>query len=455
MLSDRRRWHFGVLSFTGTGHVNPLIALSQELKARGHRVTFLEKPKIKERVLQAGLEFVPVDERKHPDRETPPHRRPRLWQEIARLRFNLSRVTHDIQRYVDETPSALIDAGVNVLLINEVALTGPTVAQLLQLPYFLISTSVPHHFGWGAPFWSAAGRGSSSAIAWLERQLLELTALRIRGPIRHTLDGFRRRCGFGPVRRIATDYPYLAHITQLPECLDLKRSTSGCDVYYTGPWVSKTPRPSQPFPWDRLDGRPLIYATLGTTRNVDPAILRMIAEACATLEVQLVISVGNRFAPEALGELPGNPVVTRFAPQLELLTIARVVISHGGPNTAFETLMEGKPMIVIPIAYDQPAIAARLMRLHVAEVLSARRLSAERIRNVVSKVLCDTTFREAAQAIKSQLTSGRGAARAADIIELELEGFAVRQRLKALQEWLGTRHEIAPQHGAALSNFQD
>lgn len=54
MPADRKKWHFGVLSFTGTGHLNAMIQLSQDLRDRGHKVTFVEKPKIEERVRQAG-----------------------------------------------------------------------------------------------------------------------------------------------------------------------------------------------------------------------------------------------------------------------------------------------------------------------------------------------------------------------------------------------------------------
>ena len=62
MPTERKQWHFGVLSFTGTGHLNPFLLLSQQLKERGHRVTFFEKPKIEDRVRQAGLEFFEVGE---------------------------------------------------------------------------------------------------------------------------------------------------------------------------------------------------------------------------------------------------------------------------------------------------------------------------------------------------------------------------------------------------------
>jgi len=146
----------------------------------------------------------------------------------------------------------------------------------------------------------------------------------------------------------------------------------------------------------------------------------MIAEACEVFDLQLVISLGNRFAPDSLADLPGRPVVTKFAPQLEILKAAHIVVTHGGSNTVFEALAEGKPMIVIPLAYDQPAMAALLARLHLAEVLPVMRLSARRIRRAVEKILRDRSYYDAAQRIQIMMRSSRGEALAADLIEKTL-----------------------------------
>jgi hypothetical protein len=66
------------------------------------------------------------------------------------------------------------------------------------------------------------------------------------------------------------------------------------------------PRPEAPFPWEQLDGRPLVYASLGTLQNGLSAVFRIIAEACAPLGVQLVLGLGNGLLLEDLRDLPGN-----------------------------------------------------------------------------------------------------------------------------------------------------
>jgi zeaxanthin glucosyltransferase len=176
------------------------------------------------------------------------------------------------------------------------------------------------------------------------------------------------------------------------------------------------------FPWDQLDGRPVIYASLGTTLKSEPATFRLIAEACDGLGVQLVISLGGRRDPDLFHDMPGRPLVVRDAPQLELLKKAEIVITHAGPNTVFETLMQGKPMIAIPKTFDQPAIAARLARFGAAIVLRPGKLSVQAIRSALAKILLDPGYGNAARALQGRIRSARGLERAVEVIVNAMEG---------------------------------
>ncbi len=159
-------------------------------------------------------------------------------------------------------------------------------------------------------------------------------------------------------------------------------------------------------------------------KNNQSAIFRLISAACQQLDLQLVISLGGRRDPEMFDDLPGHPLVVRDAPQLELIKRADIVITHGGLNTALEALLEGKPMIAIPMAYDQPAVAARLAWLRVAEVLAVKRLSAKQLRLTLSKLLNDSSYRDAAREVQGRIRSARGLERAVEVIETALEKYA-------------------------------
>ena len=62
-------------------------------------------------------------------------------------------------------------------------------------------------------------------------------------------------------------------------------------------------------------GRPLAYVSMGTLQNGVLRTFRMIAKACAGLDLQLVISLGGGQDPALLGDLPGDPIVVGYAPR--------------------------------------------------------------------------------------------------------------------------------------------
>lgn len=424
MSADRKRWRFGVLPFTGAGHLNPLIALARELADRGHEVTFFQQPRIECQVRGAGLEFVSLGNSSSGTVEKGVRGSAGIWPQLSGLRFNVRRVIRDVEFFLRETPPALKARGVNALIVDEITLAGPTVAQISGLPYFVVSVSVPHHFGWQAFPQNSGYRLSDSWIGWLEREVLEISALRMRGPIRRAIDRRRRSMGLGPVRKLQQSFPMLAHFAQLPRRLDFPRKNLPANFHYAGPLTSSLARPPVEFPWDKLDGRRLVYASLGTTKNVQPEIFRTIAESCRDLDVQLVISLGGRYEPAALPDLPDNTLAVKFAPQLEILKLARLVITHAGANTVFETLSEGKPMIAIPLAFDQPAVAARLARLNLGIVLPVTRLSAEQLRAAVTALLGNPGYSEAAVSMQHSLQGIRGPESAANLIEAALAEYA-------------------------------
>lgn len=415
--------HFGVLSYQGAGHLNPLIALSLQLIARGHKVTFFLNPETEDRIRAHGLGFAPIGTS---DENSTKHRKPSGG--IAILRYRVRRTIGEMQMFLRETPPALERAQIDALIIDELALAGPTVAEMLRIPYLILSTSVPHSFGWSVPRRIAPAK---SLFEHIQSALLEVSVLNIKGPVRHSLDNFRRNAGLGPIREIQNTFPELAHITQLPQCLDFPRAHLPSKFCYTGPFIDEAARPATTFPWESLDTRPLVYASLGTTRKCEPAIFHRIAEACEGLDVQLVISLGGRRDLSLFQNLPGNPLVVKEAPQLELLKKAAAVITHAGPNTAFEALIYGTPMVAIPTAFDQPAIAARLAWRKVAIVLPFGKLSVARLRTALRTILEDPSYRKAAEEMQAVLQSNHGLEHAADRIEAAFKQHATNHNSTA------------------------
>lgn len=170
------------------------------------------------------------------------------------------------------------------------------------------------------------------------------------------------------------------------------------------------------FPWSQLDGRPLIYASMGTLQNGVDRIFRQIAEACAGSPWQLVIALGGG-DPASLGPLPGNPIVRAYAPQMELLQKASLTITHAGLNTVMESLAAGVPMVAIPITNDQPGAAARLEWVGAGIRIVPRQLTVERLRAAIHAVMSTPSYRANAVRQSEAIAASGGVRTAADIIE--------------------------------------
>jgi MGT family glycosyltransferase len=135
----------------------------------------------------------------------------------------------------------------------------------------------------------------------------------------------------------------------------------------------------------------------------------------------LLISLGGGLDPAVLGKLAGNPLVVRFAPQLEILKRAALVITHAGLNTVLESLSEGVPLVAVPLGNDQPGVAARVKARGAAVVVPRRRLNRARLRAAVMQVLQEARYREAAQVLQRAIQQLDGPGRAADLIEKVLK----------------------------------
>ena len=419
---------FGAFCYPGTGHLNPMSALARSLQQRGHQVVIFGIADAEARVRAAGVEFHRIGAKDYPSGTVQ-----KLDEHMARLtglaslRFTLERVRKSARMVLREGPEAVRTANVEAVLVDQAEFAG-SVADYLGLPRISIALIPPMvqddrfppcWFGWEA---------GQDRLSRLRNRLGIVLLSRIAAPIFREVNQQRSAWGLKPFRHPEEALSPLAQITQLPEVLEFEvDGKKPAGLHYTGPFVHAQQRPAVEFPWERLDGRPLIYASLGTLQNGSEAIFRTIADACAGLDSQLLISLGGGLDPAVLGKLAGNPLVVRFAPQLEILKRAALVITHAGLNTVLESLSEGVPLVAVPLGNDQPGVAARVKARGAAVVVPRRRLNRARLRAAVILVLQEARYREAAQALQRAIQQLDGPGRAADLIEKVLKLHSTQQ----------------------------
>ncbi len=411
----------GTFCFPGTGHINPMAALARRLQQRGHTVVIFGIADMEARVKAAGVEFCLIGQSDYP-----PGTLEKLDQRLGELgglasfRFTVERVKNTARMVLRDGPEAVRRADVEAILVDEADMGG-SVAEYLGLPYLSIalfppllrdSRIPPFCFNWSA--------GRRSGLGWFNRLRNQLGASLLRfiaAPIYAVVNAQRRAWGLKPLVHATDALSNLAQIAQLPASLEFEVEDQPSVLHYTGPFVDVQQRPAVDFPWNRLDGRPLVYASLGTIQNASEQIFRTIAEACAGLNAQLVISLGGGLNPEQLGALSGDPIVVRYAPQLQLVKRAAAVITHAGLNTVLESLAEGVPLVCIPMGNDQPGVAARVAARGAGVVVPRRKLNTKQLRAAVHAVLEDESYRRSARKVQASILQSDGLQRAADIVE--------------------------------------
>jgi len=129
------------------------------------------------------------------------------------------------------------------------------------------------------------------------------------------------------------------------------------------------------------------------------------------------LSLGGGKKPEELGPMPGDPIVVQYAPQLELIRKATLVITHAGLNTTLESLASGVPMVAIPVTNDQPGVAARIEWFGAGKRIPIAKLSVAKLNQAVREVLGNPAYRARAKELQSRITAADGLETAASIVE--------------------------------------
>ncbi|MBD1841311.1 glycosyltransferase [Coleofasciculus sp. FACHB-501] len=409
--------HFGVICPPFSGHLNPLAALGRELQQRGHRVTFLQIPDLEASVRSEGLNFYPIGQGIYrPGFLAESFAQLAQLSRLESLRYSVTLCQQVSEMFCQDAPDATQAAGIEALLVDQLEPAGELVAEFLNIPFITVccaqairrQADVPPFFmGWSYQNTWWARLRNLAAYYLLDRNS---------EPIQKALNEYRAAWKLPLKQGFSLSCSRLAQISQQPAAFDFPCANLPENFYYTGPFRNASPR-TIPFPYERLTGQPLIYASLGTVQSTKQEIFSCIAEACVGLDVQLVLSYGGGMNVEAVERMPGSPLVVEYAPQMELISKARLTITHGGLNTVLDSLSHGVPLVAIPITYEQPGTGARIQWTGTGEVVPSDGLSISKLRGAIQRVLTEDSYSNNAFRIQQAIRQSGGVERAADVVE--------------------------------------
>lgn len=165
---------------------------------------------------------------------------------------------------------------------------------------------------------------------------------------------------------------------------------------------------------DRPADSALIYLSLGSLGGADVGLMQRLVDVLGTTRHRYIVSMGPQAARLSLAD---NMIGAQMLPQTKIIPQVDVVISHGGNNTVTETLHFGKPLIVLPLFWDQYENAQRIHELGFGVRLDTYAFADAELVDAVERLLADTDLRNQLADIGRAVRARDGLRVGADVIE--------------------------------------
>jgi MGT family glycosyltransferase len=404
------------------GPTNNCVGIGDVLRRRGHRVVFvaeesfagtLEAKGFEERLMRLsdapGLPEAPGQFWKDFIRDTAPVFRSDTQEQLGGFILPTWQALVEGARYVDERLTEIFDEVApdvivedNVCAFPAIPANGrPWVRIMSCNPLEVTDPDLPPTFS-GLPVDDRSG--------W---EVFREEYTRQVGELHASFSEFCVEHGAPPLP--ATDMihesPWL-NLYLYPQELDYPRAVAlGRTWHNLRTCVRATDDPWTP---PEPDGRKLIYLSLGSLGSADLELMQRLVELLADTPHRYVVSRGPRHGDY---ELADNMIGEEFLPQASVLPHVDAVITHGGNNTVTECMWFGKPMLVLPIFWDQHDNAQRVHETGYGIRLPTYELEHTELAGAVERLLADDALRERVRTAGERLRLRPGTEAGADLIE--------------------------------------
>jgi UDP:flavonoid glycosyltransferase YjiC (YdhE family) len=329
------------------GDVQPMVALALEARRRGHEPLLCAPPNFAEWSARHQLPFCPLG------------MDIQVWlgKNARYLSSNPITMLQGMNRFfADELPGqfpqlATAARGTDALVIAGLAFSGPSVAELLDIPLLAVAYSTcvmpssqhpPPMVPWqGLPTWI-------NDLLWRANRLAS-DAL-----IGDAVNRGRRLLGQVPTdfgRQFLERLPFVLAVDEVlfpPDPAWADRCTCANFLFYDD---DPTPLDPELDAW-LANGEPPIFVGFGSmSGNGISRIDTLLTEALSGLRRRCLIGAG--WGDLGDGDLPAGWRRVSEAPHALLFPRTAVVVHHGGSGTTANALRAGTPQVILPLILDQ------------------------------------------------------------------------------------------------------
>jgi rhamnosyltransferase subunit B len=411
-----------ITSFGSLGDIYPYLALARQLTKRGHEAIVATSAYYRPLIEKEGVAFSPVrpdidlENRAMIRRIMEPKRGPEVL-----IREGLLPYLRD--SYVDLTAVA---HGADLLVTHPITFAGPLVAERYQIPW--VSTVLaPMSFfsAYDLPVFPPLPRLARlyrrrPRVSRALRQLMQWMTRSWTEPVRQ----LRAELGLPARREPIYEGQFSPGLTLalFSRLLADPQPDWPPHTQVTGFLFNDASNHLPPEVAQFLDAgpAPLVFTLGSSVVSAAGSFYRESVEAVQRLGCRAVLLVGTDPQNRLPEPLPTGVLAVPYAPHTSLFPRAQVIIHQGGIGTTAEALRSGRPMLVVPHAYDQPDNALRVQQLGVARTLFPKRYVATRVATQLRAILAEPRYAQRALVVGRRVQSEAGDRQACDAIEAYL-----------------------------------
>jgi MGT family glycosyltransferase len=407
------------------GPTNNCVGIGQILRDRGHRVLFvleesfagtLEAQGFEERLMRLGpppeVDEEPGQFWKDFIRDTAPVFRSPTIEQLTDFIEPTWRALCDGARYADErlreifdevTPDAIVED--NVVCFPAIHHSGRPWARIVSCnPLEMKDSEIPPVFS-GYPAgdrtgWDEFRQAYADAIAGLHGEF----------------SAFCAECGAPPL----PDGEFIHESDRLnlylyPAEVDYARGTPLAPTWHRLDTCVRREQAVLGLPSEIVEGEGgLVYLSLGSLGSADVDLMKRLVDVLSRAPHRFVVSKGPQASEY---ELADNMWGDELVPQPALLPLVDVVITHGGNNTTTECFHFGKPMIALPLFWDQYDNAQRVAETGYGIRLQTYEFEDGELLGAIDRLRSDQALRERMATIAARVQAAPGTVKAADLVE--------------------------------------
>lgn len=426
------------MPFHWAADMNATFALARKLQHRGHRIYYATIPDTEDRIRSQGFEWVPAFREVFPKGEL-------ARQDAAEAKgqaYGVEQLRNRVRGMCDllrkgEISRATREIKPDLLAVSSgmpwLGIAAPSSGlPVIQFSSTLISvedSSVPPFHTSLIPS-NSLGSRLKIAYAW-KKLLLPRRLWKKRFDISGELKQLARDCGF-PLNKIdfaVETWPriLLPELVFCPPEFDFPRRKMPACAFFVEASIDLE-RKDTTFPWARLQkGKPIVLCALGsliTERAASQAahFFQMFLDALSQRpSIQAVVAIGRALKPESFN-CPENVLLVPYVPQVELLKQCAVMVGHGGFSSVKETIFMGVPTLLIPLYYDEPGNAARVVYHGLGLQLDSEQVSPATLGSSLDRLLNEGSFLANARRMSQKFQEMEQRSPACEIIEKMLAG---------------------------------